>query len=93
MSEEKKNQDVRELSTEEMARSNGGNIFDDIACAIVGHDWDNESQICDSDSTIIYVKYRCTRCGDRKFIKKDVKTGWEKNISEAEFEAAFPCYL
>ena len=43
MSEEKKDQDVRELSAEEMAHSNGGNIFEDIACAIVGHDWENES--------------------------------------------------
>ncbi len=76
-----------------MEHGSGGNIFDYIACAIVGHDWDNESQIGSSDSSIIYVKYRCTRCGDRKFIKKDEKTGWEKSISEAEFEAAFPCYL
>ncbi len=81
---------MRELSAEEMARSNGGNIFEDIACAIVGHDWENESQVGSSDSSIIFVKYVCSRCGDRKFIKKNQKTGWEKSISESEFEAAFP---
>lgn len=84
------NENVKELNPSEIEKVAGGNIFDDVACFIVGHDWDNVCQICSSASDIIYVHYKCTRCGANLYQRVDTRTNQRKDISGEEFRKNDP---
>jgi len=94
MKEEKKMKnavmEIKELELEELAMVAGGNVFDDIACAIGEHDLELDHVYIphfENGHQIDYDKYVCSNCKKAFYYKYDYTTGKSTKISREEFEA------
>ncbi len=78
---------MKKLNREELEKTAGGNIIDDIGCAFKGHELILQRCVKPTDH-VQYSYYKCKRCGDKYYYKLDQWTGEETTISKKEFEAA-----
>ena len=81
-------ENVREeaqMNQEELKQVAGGNIIDDIGCAIKGHNFILEEGYITGHFQYSYFK--CKRCGEKIYTKRDQWTGEETTISKKEFKS------
>jgi hypothetical protein len=79
-----------EMTQEEMEKGVGGNIFEDAACFVFGHDASNwVERKCGRDPNFDLVKCICSRCGKTVYVRynKNTEKGDIVNISDQEYNA------
>ena len=89
--EDKKQEGMQDLGPEEMEKTAGGSIIDDVKCFFGSHEWSVapiRTKGCGKVPHIYFECYKCKNCEKLKYVKSNTKTGEEKEITKEEFDKA-----